>query len=161
MSKITALRKVVIDHCRRLHKASQGKKSPEEFHKALMRISSKAAENDGILTSEQAWIVAEETWSFVTRFIEPIVAPAFAGLDVPGWFEEMPDDERVATLAAGVLVVGDSANPVTYARILSMGIRIATDALLASSPEIFQEGRSEHCMSRRWRSCPCDARLSG
>ena len=68
------------------------------------------------------------------------MAPAFAGLDMPGLFEEMPDDERVRTLAAGAFVVGESAHPVTYARVLSMGIRIATDALLASSPEIFQEG---------------------
>lgn len=140
MNTITAPRKVVIDHCRKRYKLSQSKRSPEEFYKALMRIRNKAAENNGILTSEQAWIVAEETWFFVTRFIEPIVAPAFAGLDTPGWFEEMPDDMRVGTLAVGALVVGDSASPITYARVLSMGIRIATDALLASSPEIFQEG---------------------
>lgn len=140
MSKITAPRRVVIEHCRKRYKPSQSKRSAEGFYKTLMRISGKATENNGILTSEQAWIVAEETWSFVTRFIEPIVAPAFANLDIPGWFEEMPDDMRVGTLAAGALVVGDSAGPITYARVLSMGIRIATDALLASSPEIFQEG---------------------
>lgn len=140
MNDITAPRKVVIDHCRKLSKSYQSKRSPEGFYKVLIRISGKATENSGVLTPEKAWIVAEETWFFVTRFIEPIVAPAFAGLDTPGWFEEMPDDMRVGTLAAGALVVGDSASPITYARILSMGIRIATDALLASSPEIFQEG---------------------
>lgn len=140
MNAITDPRKVVINHCRKLSKLYQSKRSPEGFYKVLIRISGKATENSGVLTSEQAWIVAEETWFFVTRFIEPIVAPAFAGLDMPGLFEEMPDDERVRTLAAGAFVVGESAHPVTYARVLSMGIRIATDALLASSPEIFQEG---------------------
>lgn len=140
MNDITAPRRVVIEHCHKLSKTYQSKRSPEEFYKALMRIRDKATENDGILTSEQAWFIAEETWSFVTRFIEPIVAPAFAALDMPVLFEEMPDDERVGILAAGALVVGDSANPITYARVLSMGIRIATDALLTSSPEIFQEG---------------------
>lgn len=140
MNAITAPRKVVIDHCHKRYELSRSKRSPEGFYKTLMRISGKATANNGILTSEQAWFIAEETWSFVTRFIEPIVAPAFAGLDTPGWFEEMPDDMRVGTLAVGALVVGDSANPITYARILSMGIRIATDALLTSSPEIFQEG---------------------
>lgn len=140
MNDITAPRKVVINHCHKRYKLSQSKRSPEGFYKALMRIRNNAAENNGVLTSEQAWFIAEETWSFVTRFIEPIVAPAFAGLDMPGLFEEMPDAERVRTLAAGAFVVGESAHPVTYARVLSMGIRIATDALLASSPEIFQEG---------------------
>lgn len=140
MNDITAPRKVVINHCHKRYKRSRSRRSPEKFYEALERIREKAAENNGILTSEQAWIVAEETWFFVTRFIEPIVAPAFAGLDTPGWFEEMPDDERVRTLAASAFVVGESAHPVTYARVLSMGVRIATDALLASSPEIFQEG---------------------
>lgn len=140
MFDITGPRKVVIDHCRKLHKLSQIKRSPEGFYKALALIHKKSAENKGILTSEQAWIVAEETWSFVTRFIDPIMAPAFAVLDMPDWFEEMPDDERVMTLAAGAFIVGRGSSSVSNALILSLGIRVATDALLASSPEIFQEG---------------------
>ena len=144
MSDITGPRKVVIDHCRKRYMLSLVKRSPEEFCEVLGRIHEGAVKNNGILTSEQAWIIAEETWSFITKRIDPKMATAFSCLSVPPEFEDMSDAERVERLCGSVSTLdmfGRSFHSRLYAHILSMGIRIATDALLASSPEIFQEGQ--------------------
>ena len=144
MNDITAPRKVVINHCRKRHKRSRRpRRSPEKFYEALERIQEKAAENNGVLTSEQAWFIAEETWSFAMRFIDPRMATAFAcqHISKPENFENMSDDERMNYLSAFAPIAGQlKDDSFLCAYVLSMGIRIATDALLASSPEIFQEG---------------------
>lgn len=143
MNTITGPRKVVIDHCRKRYTLSMVKRSPEGFCEVLWRIHERAVENNGILTSEQAWLIAEETWSFATKRIDPKMAAAFSCLSMPPEFEDMSDVERVEELLGSVSALdmfGRSFHSRLCAHILSMGIRIATDASLASSPEIFQEG---------------------
>ena len=69
------------------------------------------------------------------------MADSFSCLAMPDGFEDMPDDDRVFALAEQVLAFdANKSSSHQRAEILSMSIRIATDALLASAPEMFQEG---------------------
>lgn len=141
MNDITAARKVVIDYCRKSYDESQGKTTPVEFGLALTSIYRDIASNEGILSPDQARFIAKCSWSLAMEFVDPSVAVAFSCLAMPDGFEDMSDEGRVIALADRVLrlYAGESFVHV-QAETLSMGIRTATDALLASSPEMFQEG---------------------
>ena len=145
MSKITAPRRVVIEHCRKQER-SRNKMTAYGFARQLGYICKDLADNDGTLSPDQAWFIAEGIWALVTRDIDPEMAPAFSCLALPALFDDMSDYVRVQALAfriARLRAIGlyENESPdAMCANTLSMGIRIATDALLASSPEIFQEG---------------------
>lgn len=145
MFDITGPRKVVIDHCRR-RGVPRSKMTPGGFAFQLRDIRKAVDDNGGILTPDQAWFIAEGSWSLIARIVGPDMAPAFSCLPMPDALDNLSDHDRVTLLALGMLdllvteVNKEEPQAITYARILSMGIRIATDALLASSPEIFQEG---------------------
>lgn len=141
MNDITAARKVVIDYCRKSYDESRTKTTPIEFGLALTSIYRDTAFNEGILSPNQARFIAKGSWSLAMEFVDPSVAIAFSCLAMPDGFEDMPDDDRVFALAEQVLAFdANKSSSRQRAEILSMSIRIATDALLASAPEMFQEG---------------------
>lgn len=149
-------RKVVIDHCYKWHRLSPKKRSAEKFSESLTRIYLDITErastssldqawfNGPTLTSDQAWLIAEETWSFAMRFIGPGDAAAILSLHIPRLddFEDMTDDDRVLylsdlALAMSWIEVGTLYHSAMLLQVLFTGICVATDALLASSPELF------------------------
>lgn len=141
MFEITGPRKVVIDYCRKSYKESHIRTTPTEFGSALVSIYRDIAYNDGILSSVQAQFIAKWSWFLVMDFVDPSVAVAFSCLAMPTGFDDLSDEDRVVALADRVLRLCAGESSVRMrAEILSMGIRIATDALLASAPEMFQEG---------------------
>lgn len=157
MFEDTDPRKVVIDHCYKWHRLSPKKRSTEKFSEALTRIYLDITErastpsldqawfNDPTLTSDQAWFIAEETWSFAMRFIDPETAAGILSLHIPvlEGFEDMTDDDRVLylsdlALAMSWIEVYTLHHSAMLLKVLFAGIRIATDALLASSPVLFR-----------------------
>ena len=148
-------RRVVVSRCRKRYKRAKSKRTPKRFWNDLMHIYQDITESASIdsseqawfnvptLSSEQAWSIAEGTWSLSIRLMSPNMATVFSHLPVtyPENFENMSDDDRVLNLAALVFWTTQlelDAMPLEIcARIPGMGIRIATDALLASSPELF------------------------
>lgn len=142
MTNITTARKVVIDYCRKSYDESQVKTTPIEFGLALTSIYRDTASNEGFLSPEQARFIAKGSWSLAMELVDPSVAIAFSCLAMPDGFEDMSDEDRVVALADRVLrlCAGKSSSVRLQAETLSMGIRIATDVLLASAPEMFQEG---------------------
>lgn len=143
MLEVTDPRRVVINRCRKRYKLSRSKRSLGKLLSALERIQEKASRNNDALASDQAWFIAEETWSLVMRTIGPIdpkMETVFSCAPVPPEFEDKSDVERMADLLTHVLIAeefGNSAPGILYVRILSLAIRITTDALLVSSPELF------------------------
>lgn len=141
MSDITTARKVVIDYCRKSYDKSWVKTTPIEFCLALISIYRDTASNEGFLSPDQARFIAKGSWYLAMEFVDPSVAITFSCLAMPDGFEDMPDDDRVVALADRVLRLCAGESSVRLqAETLSMGIRIATDVLLASAPEMFQEG---------------------
>lgn len=141
MTDITASRKVVIDYCRKSYDESLAKTTPVEFGLALTSIYRDTASNEGSLSPEQARFIAKGSWSLAMELVDPSVAIAFSCLAMPDGFEDMSDQDRVVALADRVLRLCAGKSSVRLqAETLSMGVRIATDALLASAPEMFQEG---------------------
>lgn len=141
MNDITAARKVVIDYCRKSYDESRTKTTPVEFGLALTSIYRDTTFNEGFLSPDQARFIAKGSWSLAMEFVDPSVAVAFSCLAMPDGFEDMSDDDRVVALADRVLRLCAGESSVRMqAETLSMGIRIATDALMASAPEMFQEG---------------------
>lgn len=141
MNDTTSARKVVIDYCRKSYDESRTKTTPIEFGLALTSIYRDTAFNEGILSPNQARFIAKGSWSLAMEFVDPSVAIAFSCLAMSDGFEDMPDDDRVVALADRVLRLCAGESSVRMqAETLSMGIRIATDSLLASAPEMFQEG---------------------
>lgn len=141
MSDISTARKVVIDYCRKSYDKSRVKTTPIEFGLALISIYRDTASNEGFLSPDQARFIAKGSWYLAMEFVDPSVAIAFSCLAMPDGFEDIPDDDRVVALADRVLRLCAGESSVRLqAETLSMGIRIATDALMASAPEMFQEG---------------------
>lgn len=141
MTNITTARKVVIDYCRKSYDESQVKTTPIEFGLALTSIYRDTASNEGFLSPEQARFIAKGSWSLAMELVDPSVAIAFSCLAMHDGFEDMSDQDRVVALADRVLRLCAGKSSVRLqAETLSMGVRIATDALLASAPEMFQEG---------------------
>lgn len=141
MTDIAIARKVVIDYCRKSYDESRVKTTPIEFGLALTSIYRDTAYNEGFLSPEQARFIARGSWSLAMEFVDPSVAIAFSCLAMPDGFEDMPDGDRVVALADRVLrLCAEKSSVRLQAETLSMGIRIATDALMASAPEMFQEG---------------------
>ena len=140
MNNITPARKAVIDYCRKSYDESRTKTTPVEFGLALTSIYRNTASNEGILSPDQARFIAKGSWSLAMEFVDPSVAIAFSCLAMPDGFEDMSDEGRVVALADRVLQLCAGESFVRMqAETLSMGIRIATDALMASAPEMFQE----------------------
>lgn len=145
MNDITAPRKVVIDHCRKQER-SRNKMTLVGFALQLNSICSAVDDNGGILTPDQAWFIAEGTWTLIAKVVGLDMATAFSCTPMHDEFDDLSDIDRVSLLMLSIaylLLAEEYEGEVLVllcARTLSVGIRIATDALLASSPEIFQEG---------------------
>lgn len=140
MTDITAARKVVIDYCRSKYKESPAQTTPALFGFTLTSVYATLI-GDGVISSDQARNIASEAWSLIVPLVGDDMADSFSCLVMPDGFEDMPDDDRVFALAEQVLAFdANKSSSRQRAEILSMSIRIATDALLASAPEMFQEG---------------------
>lgn len=140
MNDITAARKVVIDYCRSKYKESPTQTTPAMFGLSLTSIYATLI-GDGFISSDQARSIASEAWSLIVPLVGDNMADSFSCLAMPKQFEDMSDEDRVVILADRVMSLSaDKSSPRQRAEILSMSIRIATDALLASAPEMFQEG---------------------
>lgn len=140
MTNITTARKVVIDYCRNKYKESPTQTTPALFGLTLTSIYATLI-GDNFISSDQARSIASEAWSLIVPIVGNNMADSFSCLAMPDGFEYMPDDDRVFALAEQVLAFdANKSSSRQRAEILSMSIRIATDALLASAPEMFQEG---------------------
>ena len=133
MNDITTARKVVIDYCRNKYKESLTQTTPAMFGFTLTSVYATLI-GDGFIYPDQARDIASEAWSLIVPLVGDNMADSFSCLAMPDGFEDMPDDDRVFSFDA------DKSSSRQRAEILSMSIRIATDALLASAPEMFQEG---------------------
>lgn len=141
MSAVTVPRKTVIDYCRRTYRELPTEITPAQFGLTLSSIYADLHSGFGIISSNQARRIALESWALITPLVGENMAPAFSCLKLPDAFEQMLDEDRVDSLA--LLVSGFDTNDssaLQRAQVLSLAIRIATDTLLASSPETFQEG---------------------
>lgn len=140
MTDITTTRKVVIDYCRNKYKESPTQTTPAMFGFTLTSVYATLI-GDDFISSDQARSIASEAWSIIVPLVGDNMADSFSCLAMPDEFEDMPDDDRVFALAEQVLAFdANKSSSRQRAEILSMSIRIATDALLASAPEMFQEG---------------------
>lgn len=140
MTNITTARKVVIDYCRNKYKESPTQTTPALFGLTLTSIYATII-GDDFISSDQARSIASEAWSLIVPLVGDNMADPFSCLAMPDGFKDMPDDDRVFALAEQVLAFdANKSSSRQRAEILSMSIRIATDALLASAPEMFQEG---------------------
>lgn len=140
MTDTTSARKVVIDYCRNKYKESPTQTTPAMFGFTLTSVYAMLI-GDGFISPDQARSIASEAWSLIVPLVSDNMADPFSCLAMPYGFEDMPDDDRVFSLAERVLAFdADKSSSRQRAEILSMSIRIATDALLASAPEMFQEG---------------------
>lgn len=140
MTNITTARKVVIDYCRNKYKKSPTQTTPAMFGFTLTSVYATLI-GDDFISSDQARSIASEAWSLIVPLVGDNMADSFSCLSMPDGFEDMPDDDRVFALAEQVLAFdANKSSSRQRAEILSMSIRIATDALLASAPEMFQEG---------------------
>lgn len=140
MTNITTARKVVIDYCRNKYKESPTQTTPALFGLTLTSIYAMLI-GDNFISSDQARSIASEAWSLIVPLVGDNMADSFSCLAMPDGFEDMPDDDRVVILADRVMALNaNNSSSRQRAEVLSMSIRIATDALLASAPEMFQEG---------------------
>lgn len=140
MIDITTARKVVIDYCRNKYKESPTQTTPAMFGFTLTSVYATLI-GDNFISSDQARSIASEAWSLIVPLVGDNMADSFSCLAMTNGFEDMPDDDRVFALAEQVLAFdANKSSSRQRAEILSMSIRIAADALLASAPEMFQEG---------------------
>ena len=140
MTDITTARKVVIDYCRNKYKESPTQTTPALFGLTLTSVYATLI-GDGFISPDQARSIASEAWSLIVPLVGDNMADSFSCLAMPEGFDDMSDEDRVVILADRVMgLSADKSSSRQRAEILSMSIRIATDALLASSPEMFQEG---------------------
>lgn len=140
MNDITTARKVVIDYCRNKYKESPTQTTPAMFGFTLTSVYATLV-GDNFISSDQARSIASEAWSLIVPLVGDNMADSFSCLAMPDGFEDMSDEDRVVALADRVLRLCAGKSSVRLqAETLSMGIRIATDALMASAPEMFQEG---------------------
>lgn len=140
MIDITSARKVVIDYCRSKYKESPTQTTPALFGFTLTSVYATLI-GDDIISSDQARDISSEAWSLIVPLIGDNMADSFSCLAMPEGFDDMPDEDRVVVLADRVMALDvNKSSSRQRAEILSMSIRIATDALLASAPEMFQEG---------------------
>lgn len=140
MIDITAARKVVIDYCRNKYKESPTQTTPALFGLTLTSIYATLIE-DGFISPDQARSIASEAWSLIVPLVGDLIADSFSCMEMPEGFDDMSDEDRVVLLADRVMNLSVSkSSPRQCADVLSMSVRIATDALLASAPEMFQEG---------------------
>lgn len=140
MTNITTARKVVIDYCRSKYKESPTRTTPALFGLTLTSVYATLI-GDGVISADQARSIASEAWSLIVPLVGDNMADSFSCLAMPEGFDDMSDEDRVVILADRVMALDtDKSSPRQRAEILSMSIRIATDALLASAPEMFQEG---------------------
>lgn len=141
MNAITTPRKIVIDYCRRAYKKSPIKVAPAQFGMTLASIYTDLHSGVGIISSSQARRIADEAWALITPLVGDDMAPVYSCLKLSDAFEQMLDEDRVDSLAFLVASFdADDTTALQCAQILSLAIRTATDALLAASPEMFQEG---------------------
>ena len=134
MTDTTAARKVVIDYCRSKYKESPTQTTPALFGLTLTSIYAELISKDGIISSDQARAIASEAWSLIIPLVGDNMADSFSCLAMPEGFDDMSDEDRVVILADRVMALNaDKSSSRQRAEILSMGIRIATDALLASA----------------------------
>ena len=140
MTDITTARKVVIDYCRNKYKESPTQTTPALFGLTLTSIYATLI-GDNFISSDQARSIASEAWSLIVPLVGDLIADSFSCMEMPEGFDDMSDEDRVVLLTDRVMSLSVSkSSPRQCADVLSMSIRIATDALLASTPEMFQEG---------------------
>lgn len=140
MTNITTARKVVIDYCRNKYKESPTQTTPALFGLTLTSVYATLI-GDGFISSDQARSIASEAWSLIVPLVGDLIADSFSCMEMPEGFDDMSDEDRVVLLTDRVMSLSVSkSSPRQCADVLSMSVRIATDALLASAPEMFQEG---------------------